>query len=395
MENKRVLGIVAEYNPMHNGHIYQLLKCKEESMSDCVVAVVSGNFTQRGEPALLDKWTRTEMAILSGVDLVIELPFYYACNSAEYFASGAVDILNSMGIITHLGFGSECGDIEQLKKTAMILVEESHEFKENLKKYLDEGHSFPKARQLAAGEYGTILNEPNNILAIEYLKKLTKESSDIIPITVKREKTAYHDENINENIASGKGIRKFLRENDNSISLDQVMNSQAAKVLEDAKEFFVFSDSEKYFALLKSCILRSDKEHLKKIFSITEGLENKIIKEIRNCNSLDQFIESLKSKRYTRTMLQRICTHILLDMKKEQVQDKYIRVLGFNQKGAALLKRMKKEETCKYPVITNINKIEDVDLSLDIRANDIYNMISGRDTYNRSDFVVQPVRIMK
>lgn len=391
MTNTNVLGIVAEYNPMHNGHIFQLEKCKEKSNAEFTVAVISGNFTQRGEPALLDKWTRTEMAILGGVDLVLELPFYFACNSAEYFAKGAVQILNGLGAVTHMGFGSESGDIEQLQKIADVFLNETEETEKKIKENLSKGLSFPAARQLAFGEEGDVINHPNNILAIEYLKALKLQNSTIEPITVKRHKAAYHDRELTDGMGSGTGIREALQKG-NTDSLEGVPDT-TCDILKKNEGSFVFSDNQIYFDLLKYAILRSTKEELAEIFAVGEGIENKILKEIRHASNLQELIERVKSKRYTQTRIQRIFAHILVNMDKKAKTPDFIKVLGFNHKGAKLLKTIKKAEKNTMPIVTNTEKVDKENMTMDIRATDIYNLISKKDTYTNSDFVKKPVII--
>lgn len=389
--NQNVLGIVAEYNPIHNGHIYQLNACKEKCGAQYAVAVISGNFTQRGEPALLDKWERAKMAVLAGVDLVVELPFFWACNSAEYFAKGAVELLDGMGVVTHLGFGSECGDIEKIRETAEEISGKSEKYQKRLQKYLGEGNSYPKATMMALEEKGEILKEPNNILAVEYTKALIELDSKIKTITVKRKGASYHQEDVVDHLASGSGIRKMLKVGD---SIENVVDVSCNEILKENRKQMVFADSEKYFHMIKMAVLTMSKEEISEIFSVREGLENKIYKEIRNTSNLDELIGKIKSKRYTYTAISRIFSHILMKLKKDFVQDKYIRVLAFNENGAGLLKEMKKRELNRFPVVTNINKEEEIDFSMDVRATDIYNLLSGADSYKNSDFVRQPVRIL-
>ena len=392
LTNKNVLGIVAEYNPFHNGHLYQLEKCKEQSSADYTVAVISGNFTQRGEVAILDKWNRAKMAILAGVDLVVELPFYFACNSAEYFAKGSIDILNALGNVTHLGFGSESGDVDALVDVANKLAVESDELKKAIKEKLDSGMSFPKARSEAlCGEAKLILQSPNNILAIEYIKNLLLTNSSIKPVTVKRYQKGYHEDGVLNDISSATYIRQVLKEKDID-SLKGVPNT-TKEILKENIDNLTFNDDENLFNLLKYKILSSEPRELSYIFSVGEGIENKVIKEIRTCNSLEELIDKVKSKRYTRTRVQRIFAHMLVGLKKDADIPQYIRVLGFNKKGSELLKEIKKKKLSTLPVVTNINKVQNINFDLDIRANDIYNLISKNDTYKYSDFIKQPVII--
>ncbi len=391
MKRSNVLGIVAEYNPFHNGHLYQLNKCKELSDAECVVAVMSGNFTQRGEIALLDKWTRAKMAILSGVDLVVELPFYYACNSAEYFAKGAVEILDSLGAVTHIGFGSEDGDINKLSGIAKKLNGEDEKFQDELKIHLSKGLSYPRARTLALGENSDLITLPNNILAIEYLRQLFLRESMIFPVTVKRYKTGYHQKEKVDGIQSGTSIRTFLKKD---CDITQIAIPTASfNEINGQKDKILFYDNQKLFDMIRTTILTKDSYQLERIFSIGEGLENKLLKEIRNQKDLKSLIEAVKSKRYTRTRIQRMLIHILVNFEKNHNKPNYIRVLGFNDRGGSLLKYIKKEKLNSMPIVTNINKHKDLDFSLDIRATDIYNIISGSDIYSNSDFTNKPIII--
>lgn len=391
MISNNVLGIVAEYNPFHMGHKYQLEKCKEMCDAKYVVAVMSGNFTQRGEVAILDKWTRAKMAILAGVDLVIELPFYFACNSAEYFAKGSINLLDSLGMVTHIGFGSEAGSEKLLSQVAMKIAFESDQLKNDIKTNLDKGMSYPKARSEALGEMGEILKSPNNILAVEYIKNIILSGSQIKPVTVARFEKGYHDKGVSNNIASATHIRNKIR-SCNIDNIDGVLDT-TKDILKANISNLVFADDEKLFQLLKYKILTSNLHSLSNIFSVGEGIENKILKEFRNCDSLEQLIDKVKSKRYTRTRIQRILMHTLVSFTKENDIPKYIRVLGFNINGSKLIKEIKKNEANTLPIVTNINKEKNINFDLDIRANDIYNLIAGKDTYKYSDFVKQPIII--
>ena len=222
-----VLGIVSEYNPLHSGHVYHIAASREKTGATHAVCVMSGNFVQRGEPAIVDKWARAKMALNSGIDLVIELPVVFACASAEIFARGAVRILNQTGIINYLCFGSEQGELETLKRIASVLAEEPSEFRTSLKKYLKQGLSFPAAREKALTGYlrdvpGGIMDKSNNILAIEYLKALITTGSGMEPVTIRRKGSGYQDSIITETFSSATAIRNFLKET-GSVS-DPVLN---------------------------------------------------------------------------------------------------------------------------------------------------------------------------
>lgn len=404
----KVLGIIAEYNPFHNGHLYQLQKSIDMTEADFVVAIISGNFTQRGETAIVSKWSRAEMAVRNGIDLIIELPFVFACNNAEYFAKGAIEILNRLGCVTHLSFGSESGDLTMLKTVADFLSYETDEFKNNLKKSLDAGLSYPKARSEAvkAGlgeQYSNLMINPNNILAIEYLKQLYLTNSDIIPITVKRYVADYHDKKLIGNIASASAIRKALSENEfNADIIKKFIPQETLDVLikNDNHSGLISSNfklDELYYNIVTSKILTTKCSDLKEIFSVAEGLENKLKETIRISNNLTELKDYLKSKRYTTTRISRILTHIFIGLTKTDFNDiletheYYAHILGFNKKGAKLLKTIKNSEKATLPCITNINKESDslkscqLLLSYDLIASDFYNLLSGKNLYNNSD----------
>lgn len=408
----KVLGIIAEYNPFHNGHLYQLQKSIDMTEADFVVAIISGDFTQRGEAAVASKWTRAEMAVKCGIDLVIELPFVFACNNSEYFAKGAVEILNRLGCITHLSFGSESGDLSLLKNAALFLSQETHEFKLSLKNNLSTGCSYPRARSEATKEclgekYSELLFNPNNILAIEYLKQLYLTDSNIIPITVKRYAASYYDNKLTGNIASASAIRKALDSEDfdrstTDVIKDFVPNAVWNLLIKNRGNISSFNPDELYFKMVTSKILTTSCDDLKEFFSVGEGLENKLKESIRIADSLAQLEYALKSKRYTATRISRLLTHILIGLTKNdfnhilQNEEYYAHILGFNKKGAKLLKIIKNEKKVMLPLVTNINKesesLSDCQLllSYDLLASDFYNLLQNKNLYNNSDRLHKP-----
>lgn len=408
----RVLGIIAEYNPFHNGHLYHLRESVRIIEPDFAVCVMSGNFTQRGEPAMADKWLRTAAAIENGIDLVIELPFVFACNNAEFFAAGAVDILNRLGCVTHLSFGSESGDLSSLTKAAECLSCEDDELKAGIKEFADHGLSFPKARYEAVKKYkgdsvSEVLKSANNILAVEYLKQLLRTESKIEPVTVKRYGTGYHDKGSFEDIASATAIRHKLK---NSGDKPQEAIFKEVSEFIPVPTFQVLNHINKgvnvtfndFYRLLVYRILTSEAEHLGTILSATEGLENRMKKAASESVDMESLIQAVLSKRYTNTRIQRLLTHTLIGLDKESFREiwenriNYARVLGFSKKGAALLKRIKKEERSSIPVLTNINREVSRDSSewklmkYDITASDIYNLTAYGEIYTHSDFVMKP-----
>jgi len=380
----KTLGIIAEYNPLHNGHLYQMKKCREEVQADNIVVIMSGDFTQRGEPAVLDKWTRARLAVENGADLVLELPFAYAVNSAEYFARGGVRILDALGCVTHLGFGAESESLEQLQKIAEATADESPEFQELLQQYLAEGVTYAKAREKATMELlgeDTVehVQTPNNILAIEYLKQLHLCGSGIEPVMVTRKGAGYHDEAPEGGFASATAIRNTLGAQERKAFVPENVD----RALEGAES------PKNYFQLIQAKILGSTPEQLAQVFSMSEGLENRMLDQIRRSGTLDEFVENVKSKRYPETRIRRIICQMLMGLNDFE-DEFYVRLLAASSKGTTLLKRIKKESDVK--VITNINKEEYLPelIKYDILAADMYNIITGADLYKKSDYVVHP-----
>ncbi|MBC5996036.1 nucleotidyltransferase [Romboutsia ilealis] len=397
-----ILGLVVEYNPFHNGHLYHLLKSKEITKATHTVAIMSGNFLQRGEPALFDKYTRARAAVENDVDLVIELPTLFACQSAEIFSHGAVATLNSLNCINSICFGSEVGDIEILYTISKILVNEPNEFKTSLKKYLNDGMLFPTARSNALFDYInennlvdiskdellSILNSSNNILGIEYIKSLLKLKSNIKPYTITRINSEYNSESIDSSICSATAIRKALKNTDDVSFASKVVPLPTYNILNTniEKNFNPIFD-EMFFDILSSIILR-DSHDLDKYFDVNEGIENKIYQSIFTSSNLEELHSLVKSKRYTLTKIKRTLNNILLGITKDDmalVKDMnyipYIRVLAFNDKGREILKTIKNNSE-----INIINKFSKISFAIDdakfktlidydIKASNIYNMI--------------------
>lgn len=361
-----VLGIVAEYNPFHNGHNYHIEKAKEITGCDYVVCVMSGNFIQRGLPAFLNKWARTEMALLNNADLIIELPVYYSLSSAEQFAFGSVSILNSLGIVKSICFGSESGDIEKLLPAAEIFSHEPEEFKSFLVKHLETGVSFPSARTLALNDYlklhekiisPKLTTEPNNILGIEYIKALIKLESKIKPYTIKRIKSDYHSTAYEGKIASAAVIRKLLFEN-NLKEIKNLIPQTALEILQrEINQGRCPVSIESFENAVLAQFRKSDIYSLISIPGVSEGIENRIIKAALNCGSLSELLEKIKTKRYTLTRIQRIIMCSLLGINKKLSEEfnssggpQYLRVLGFNSKGKELLSKIK---SSSLPIVTS------------------------------------------
>lgn len=390
----KVCGIVAEYNPFHNGHAYQINKIKEEQNPDAIVAVMSGNFVQRGAPALFDKWTRAKMALENGVDLVIELPTYYAVSSAEYFATGSVGLLNSLGVVNDMCFGANTQDIDTLKRIANVLFLEPEGYKKLLQSDLKRGASFPIARSNALKNFlkkeydakyiADILLDSNNILAIEYLKALQYLNSNINPIAIKRKGGSYNSLEVVDNICSATAIReKFLKndvDNIKDLLPETTYNIIDSEIINGKAPMFARAfEKEILYGFRKA-----SREELAKLNDVTEGLENTLKKCSNEKFTLDEFIDEVKTKRYTRTRIQRIALNKLLDINKEDVENykhniQYIRVLGFTKQGEKLLSKI--YNNTKLPIVTNVAKFMKVAneaqknmLGKDILATDIYTL---------------------
>lgn len=301
-----VLGIIAEYNPFHNGHLYHILKSKELTKDDYTIAVIGGNFTQRGECSIVDKWTKAEMAMASGIDLVIELPTLYSVSSAENFADGAIKILNSLKVVNHISFGGECDNLNKLNIIANVLHEEPKEFKALLTTELSKGLSFPKARENAVLNYlkdptfMNILSEPNNILGIEYLKSLKKHRSKIKPVLVPRKNSGHLNTDYTGTISSSTSIRTMLKTG-NTKNLKDALTPSSYTILRDEinKGHFV-SDFSEFEKIIMYNLRTKNIEDIRKIPDVSEGLENAIKKAALSCNTIDEFINIVSSKRYTR-----------------------------------------------------------------------------------------------
>ena len=377
------IGIIAEYNPFHNGHLYQIQKAKELTGADTVIAVMSGNFTQRGDTSLINKFEKAKIALQNEVDMVIELPTIYSISSAENFALGGVKILNEIGNIDYLVFGIEEENLEKLQTIADVLVNEDDEFKRNIKEELDKGNSYPKAREIAlkkvllSENVENIMQKPNNILAIEYLKALKTTNSKIKPIAIKRNNTMHNDENINKNYASGTYIRKLFIENNFNEIRKVVPKYTYERLLELKSQGTYVSSINDFSDIVIYKIRTMTKEEISKIADVNEGLENSIKLASTTCKTIDEIIEKVSTKRYTKTRISRILTYILLDITKSEMEqsknaNQYIRVLGINKKCEGILKTINNDK-----LITSLKKFEENNgenqlLNIDKKATEIY-----------------------
>ena len=395
----KIIGIVSEYNPFHNGHLYQVQKSIQDLNADGVVAVMSGNFVQRGFPAIFNKWIRAEMAIRGGVNLVIELPTYFATSSAEQFAKGAVELLDATGVVDHLSFGSEYDDLSTLKQIAELLVSPTEPFQEMLSSTLKLGLSFPSARAAAIHhalpelQSKLDMNQSNVILGVEYLKALLQLNSEIQPHLVKRQGNAYHDPSLNSPYVSATAIRRAYFEDAKLLSEGEWMPNAVREIMLNTTAHA--NRIEHFEDMILYAIRSKTTEGLSKIRDVNEGLENKILSAAIRAKDYKSLVDQIKSKRYTMTRINRILMGILLQIEDEQYafsDHAYFRILAFDETGKRIIKKMKK--STDVPILTNINKFRNVIdsnplLQLDIRATDIYHL-TQRDKNGGLDYLKRP-----
>ena len=388
----KVLGIIAEYNPFHNGHLLHLEKSKKICGAQYSVCVMSGNFVQRGNTSIVNKWAKAEMALKSGVDLVLELPTVYSISSAENFAEGAIKLLNSLKIVDTISFGSENSDINVLNRISSVLHEEPKQYLEFLNSESKKGLSFPKARENAIllylndKKYLNILNQPNNTLAIEYLKALKKYKSHISPISVKREKVFYNSNCIVDEYASATAIRNMII-NEQFNDIRKVVPASSYNLLmNEIEEGHLVIDISKFEKEILYAIRRLSADDIKNIPEVTEGLENAIKNASNSCNNLSELINIVKSKRYTQTRIQRILLYILLNITKKDMylsrkNIPYARILGYSPQGKELISEIYRANP-KITLITSVknfldssnNKTYKYMLNKDILATNIYTL---------------------
>lgn len=386
-----VAAIICEYNPFHNGHKYQIDFCKKDIGKDGIVAVMSGNFVQRGAPTLCNKWERTKMALAGGCDLVIELPTVFATQSAERFAFGGVSLANSLNICNYLCFGSECDDVLKLKECAQLI--ESSEIKKKTDELLKTGVSYPVARQKALGDnYADIISEPNNILGIEYIKAIEKIKGSLKAIPLKREGCSHDAELPTGKFASASYLRGCIK---SGIGYESYLPKETVEILENAELLKESSILDNILAYLLRTLSPSQ---LSEISDVSEGLEYRFKEAANTFKTFEEISEFVKTKRYTKTRIDRILINILLSVKKEDVKKEpcYIRVLGFNEKGQNLLSEIKRKSS--LPIITKVKNADltpqgEEMLSKDIYATDIYSLINGGEK-NGLDYTTSPI-VMK
>ncbi|MGN0130905.1 MAG: nucleotidyltransferase [Lachnospiraceae bacterium] len=405
----KITGIIAEYNPFHNGHQYQIQKAREITGADYIIVVMSGNFTQRGTPALIDKYSRAKMALMGGADLIIELPVCYATGSAEYFAAGAIALLNQLGCVDAICFGSECGDITPLKDIARALVTESDDYQRALKAKIKNGSTFPVARNAALAEtldgfisFDTILGYPNNILGIEYIKALLRQKSTIEPYTNMRIGSDYHSYKLADAFSSAISIRQSLAMQDNLELVHPQLPTAAYEIMKEDfhKTFPVFTAD--FSSMLKFKLIREREYGFTKYLDVTKAISDKLVRDTFMMQEYDDFCDILKTKDVTYARISRCLSHILLDIYADEVKQYmdsgivfYARTLGIHSEAAPLTKKIKKNTS--IPLITkttsaaaNLYPLGRKQFEHDVYASHVYECIAGtkyhagmRDEYRR------------
>lgn len=375
-----IIGIVAEYNPFHNGHLYQIKKIKEKYPDSILVAVVSSTFTQRGTVSMLNKWTKTKIALDNHIDIVIELPFVYATQSSDIFAKGAVALLNKLKV-TRIIFGTERDNLNELSLSADIQLN-NKKYHKLVKLYLSKGLNYPTATNKALEDLtGQVVTTPNDLLALSYIKEIKSNNYQIKYENIKRT-SSYHGTEINNNITSASNIRKLYQENKDIDNLIPYSKEQLYKV-----------DMNKFLPLLKYQIFLNQ-DNLNKYQTVDEGIEGRIIKYITKSSTYEELINNIKTKRYTYNKISRMLLHILISFTKEEAQNiniDYIRLLGFSPNGKHYLNKIKKE--LDVPLITGYKKNISKVLDIELRTTKIYTLIIGNELlleeYRNKPIIVQ------
>ena len=395
----KATGIVAEYNPFHNGHKHQLTEARRKTQADVLIIAMSGHFLQRGLPALMDKWVRAESAIRGGADIVVEIPTLYACASAEYFASGAVHLLSHLKI-SQLSFGSESENIEPLQRAAEILVQEPEPFRERLLEMLKAGSSYAEARAGALahilGSTSGSLSQPNDILGIEYLKALIRQKTSIVPTTVHRIGADYHSTTLTGSICSATAIRSALEKSDfNPDELKPFMPKSSWNLLNTVFEQNHLITENSFIQLILYRISQFTPADYVHFPDAEEGLWNRLLTAARTACSYQGLVDRTQTRRYPRTRIQRLIASLLLDIR---IHDRsrlglpqYARVLGTSATGRSYLAQIRKD--ISIPILSNLarhapqSSEESEMLALDVRATDLYQLgfknlssrVSGKD----------------
>lgn len=353
-------GVIAEYNPFHNGHRYQLLEARRATGCEHVVVVMSGSFVQRGEVAMFDKFSRASWALQSGADMVLQLPAVYACAAAERFAEGAVRVLNGTGLVDALCFGSESGDIAEIKKMAALGSKESDSHKEMLLKHLKQGMSFPSARNKAfaeqhGGRLASAVSLPNDILAVEYLRAIEKFAPNIVPYAVKRVGVSHDAKQADGAFASASALRRSALNGDMDALFPYLPDSVFADIKRQIVDGAAPYAQERLSDAVLYALRRMTKEELKRLPDVNEGLENVLYRCVREASGYGELLSLMKTKRYTLARLKRVLVYALLGVESDIYQTSlpYIRVLGVRRDSVSLLNALGK--SASLPVVTRFS----------------------------------------
>ena len=401
---RSILGITAEYDPFHNGHAYQIRQARDLCAPEAVVCAMSGNFTQRGEPAILDKWERAALAVRCGVDMVFELPFIYACQRAEHFAAGAVDLLIGAGA-THISFGCEAEHPEDLQKLAVLLREHEDKMVRLTREHMLDGCSHAKGRELACREmFGeeltALMLEPNNILALEYLKRMLwweqERGVSIEAVPVRRYGSGYRQVDEKTGFAGGTALRQMISSGEDIARfVPYSVGDHDTEVGLDAVPDLAWTDVEaahrKLYELVRGIILRSTPQQLAAGYGIGEGMENRLLREAVRCENYDAFLDAMVSRRYTASAIRRIMVWLLMGMEERPKAPAYGRVLAATAAGRKLLRELTDDQSASLCVISDGNRKEGLDTGilaayqLDRRAADMFHLVTGQPLDENSD----------
>jgi len=355
-----VLGIIAEYNPFHNGHLYHMNASKSSISAPKVIVVMSGNFTQRGDSAICDKFTRTRMALENGADIVVELPVFYAVSSAEYFSWAAVKLMDAMGVVTHLSFGSESGDLEQIRFVASAINKHHESISWMTSELMSDGLPYFSAREHSLSSILHIcqdfIRQPNHILAIEYVRALEEINSSIIPVTIKREGLDHYK--------TASSLRQYVKNSDYPALGEAIPDSVFFLLLSQISKHGA-ADISRLDSVLFYLLRTKSLDEIKAIYGMNDGVAERMVKMCGLHDSSEELLNAVKTKRYAHTRLRRAATHLLLDIRSEAFNQfnliggpQYIRVLGFRKEASKLLGEMVKKAS--LPVITNLPQARDI-----------------------------------
>lgn len=367
-----IIGIIAEYNPFHNGHIYHINKIKELYPNSIIILILNGYFLERGEISIESVKNKTLLALNNNVDIVVELPFIFGSNSADIFSDASLELLHYLGV-KKIIFGSESGDVNKLYDMANISLNKNYDSK--VKEYLKKGINYPTALNLALK---TNINTPNDLLGLSYIKTILKNKYDIQAIAIKRTND-FHDIKNDSNIVSASNIR------------NKILNKEDINKYVPTTKYINKIDYDLYFNLLKYKIINDD--NLDKYLTVDEGIDNRLKKVINECNNINDLINKTKSKRYTYNRINRMFIHILIGLTKKDkdkcLKNEYIRLLGFNDKGKKYINSIKKDTN--IPIVSSLKNINSTIKDYNVKAYEIYNMLVDEDIleFEKSNKIIQ------